>query len=148
LGATRDPDLVRQIGRLTALEMLATGIPWNFSPVVAVVQDVRWGRTYEGFKKLDFNVVVDLFWKAPARFARGYRLPSADEPVPPRIYGDYALLTARYMPIQYAVMQLTPPSLLNAIAYRVAVRRTVPEHAGQLHRSQRGAAVPGLSSEF
>jgi beta-glucosidase len=29
--------------------MLATGIPWNFAPVLAAVQDVRWGRTYEGY---------------------------------------------------------------------------------------------------
>ena len=49
LGATNDPVLVEKIGRATAEEILATGIPWNFSPVVAVVQDVRWGRTYEGF---------------------------------------------------------------------------------------------------
>ena len=49
LGATNNPKLVEQIGRATAEEMLATGIPWNFAPVVAVVQDVRWGRTYEGF---------------------------------------------------------------------------------------------------
>ena len=49
LGAANDPELVEQIGRATAEEMLATGIPWNFAPVVAVVQDVRWGRTYEGY---------------------------------------------------------------------------------------------------
>ncbi|MBK9926488.1 MAG: glycoside hydrolase family 3 C-terminal domain-containing protein [Anaerolineales bacterium] len=49
LGATNDPDLVNKIGRATAEEILASGIPWNFAPVVAVVQDVRWGRTYEGF---------------------------------------------------------------------------------------------------
>ena len=49
LGAANDPDLMEKIGRATAEEMLATGIPWNFAPVVAVVQDVRWGRTYEGY---------------------------------------------------------------------------------------------------
>ena len=49
LGATNNPELVKKIGRATAEEILATGIPWNFAPVVAVVQDVRWGRTYEGF---------------------------------------------------------------------------------------------------
>jgi beta-glucosidase len=49
LGAAKDPDLIEKIGRATAQEMLATGIPWNFAPVVAVVQDVRWGRTYEGY---------------------------------------------------------------------------------------------------
>ena len=49
LGAANNPELMQKIGRATAEEMLATGIPWNFAPVVAVVQDVRWGRTYEGY---------------------------------------------------------------------------------------------------
>ena len=49
LGATRDPVLVRDIGRVTALEMAGTGIRWTFSPCLAVVQDERWGRTYESF---------------------------------------------------------------------------------------------------
>lgn len=49
LGATNDPALVERIGRATAEEILASGIPWNFAPVIAVVQDVRWGRTYEGY---------------------------------------------------------------------------------------------------
>lgn len=49
LGATRNPDLVRQIAEITAREMIATGIYWDFAPVVAPVLDVRWGRSYEGF---------------------------------------------------------------------------------------------------
>jgi beta-glucosidase len=51
LGATRDPELVERIGRATAEEMVATGIYWNFGPVVAVPQDIRWGRTYEGYSE-------------------------------------------------------------------------------------------------
>ncbi len=49
LGAAGDAGLVERIGRATAAEMAATGVRWNFGPVVAVPQDVRWGRTYEGF---------------------------------------------------------------------------------------------------
>ena len=49
LGASHDVDLVKRIGEATALEMAATGIRWDFGPVVAVPQDVRWGRTYEGY---------------------------------------------------------------------------------------------------
>jgi beta-glucosidase len=49
LGAARDPALVQEIGRVTALEMAGTGIRWTFSPCLAVVQDERWGRTYESF---------------------------------------------------------------------------------------------------
>src|SRR5215216_1231232 len=51
LGAANDPELVKKIGRATAEEILASGIPWNFAPVLAVVQDVRWGRTYEGYSE-------------------------------------------------------------------------------------------------
>jgi beta-glucosidase len=49
LGASRNAALVRQIGQATAEEMLATGVQWNFAPVVAVPQDIRWGRTYEAY---------------------------------------------------------------------------------------------------
>ncbi len=49
LGAVDDVDLVRRIGRATALEMAATGVTWTFAPTVAVPRDIRWGRTYEGF---------------------------------------------------------------------------------------------------
>jgi beta-glucosidase len=49
LGATRDPGLVEEIGRATAAEVRATGIPWNFSPCLCVTRDERWGRSYESF---------------------------------------------------------------------------------------------------
>ncbi|MBA9003323.1 glycoside hydrolase family 3 protein [Thermomonospora cellulosilytica] len=49
LGATRDPRLVERIGRATAEEVRATGIPWNFSPCLCVSRDERWGRSYESF---------------------------------------------------------------------------------------------------
>ena len=51
LGATGDADLVWRIGEATASEMAATNIRWNFAPVVAVVQDIRWGRTYESYSE-------------------------------------------------------------------------------------------------
>ncbi len=51
LGCTRDPELVEKVARITALEVRATGINWTFSPCVTVPQDVRWGRTYEGFSE-------------------------------------------------------------------------------------------------
>ncbi len=49
LGAANDPELIYAIGAATAREMAATGLNWNFSPCVAVVQDIRWGRCYESF---------------------------------------------------------------------------------------------------
>jgi len=49
LGATRDPDLSRRTGEVTATEVRATGIPWDFAPCLCVIRDDRWGRSYEGF---------------------------------------------------------------------------------------------------
>ncbi|HQR88416.1 MAG TPA: glycoside hydrolase family 3 N-terminal domain-containing protein, partial [Caulobacter sp.] len=49
LGAARDPDLIRRIGEVTALEMAASGADWTFGPTVAVPRDERWGRAYEGY---------------------------------------------------------------------------------------------------
>ncbi len=51
LGATRNPALLRQIGGITALETRVTGMEWTFAPTVAVPQDDRWGRTYEGYSE-------------------------------------------------------------------------------------------------
>ena len=51
LGATRDPQLIRRIGEITALEVRVTGLDWAFSPTVAVARDVRWGRTYESYSE-------------------------------------------------------------------------------------------------
>ena len=49
LGCTWNPELVKQVNQITAKEVAATGIDWTFSPCIAVVQNERWGRTYEGF---------------------------------------------------------------------------------------------------
>ncbi len=49
LGAAHDPALVRRIGAGTAAEIAGSGIEWTFAPTLAVPQDPRWGRTYEGY---------------------------------------------------------------------------------------------------
>jgi beta-glucosidase len=51
LGCTRNPALVEDIGKITALEMRATGAQWAFAPCVATPRDERWGRAYEGFSE-------------------------------------------------------------------------------------------------
>jgi beta-glucosidase len=59
LGCTRNPYLVEQIGQITAEEVRATGINWAFAPCVTVPQDIRWGRTYEGYSE-DPDIVKEL----------------------------------------------------------------------------------------
>jgi len=51
LGAANDPDLIYEIGRITALEILTTGLDWTFAPTIAVVRNDRWGRTYESYSE-------------------------------------------------------------------------------------------------
>lgn len=59
LGASGDADLVQRIGRATAEALVATGVRWNFAPMVAVPQDLRWGRAYECYSD-DPERVADL----------------------------------------------------------------------------------------
>ncbi|MFP4014803.1 MAG: glycoside hydrolase family 3 N-terminal domain-containing protein [Chitinispirillaceae bacterium] len=49
LGCTRNPELVKQAARITAIETAASGPHWTFAPCIAVPRNERWGRTYEGF---------------------------------------------------------------------------------------------------
>lgn len=51
LGAAGDAALVEKAARITAAEVAATGIDWTFAPCVTVPQDIRWGRSYEGFSE-------------------------------------------------------------------------------------------------
>jgi len=51
LGATGNPQLVEEIARITAIEATATGIHWTFAPSISVPQNIRWGRTYEGYSE-------------------------------------------------------------------------------------------------
>ncbi|WP_418959559.1 glycoside hydrolase family 3 protein [Streptomyces tritici] len=49
IGASRDPALAARTGAVTAKEVRATGVPWDFAPCLCVTRDERWGRSYEAF---------------------------------------------------------------------------------------------------
>ncbi|MFJ8952592.1 glycoside hydrolase family 3 protein [Streptomyces sp. NPDC102381] len=49
IGASRDPQLAEKTGAVTASEVRATGVPWDFAPCLCVSRDERWGRSYEAF---------------------------------------------------------------------------------------------------
>jgi beta-glucosidase len=76
LGCTRNPKLVEQVHRITAEEVRATGIQWAFGPCVTVPQDIRWGRTYEGFSE-DPKLVREL--AGPA--VRGFQGKDYSDPL-------------------------------------------------------------------
>lgn len=51
LGAANNPELIEKIAQITAKELSITGHDWTFAPTLAVPQNDRWGRTYEGFSE-------------------------------------------------------------------------------------------------
>ena len=51
LGAANNPDLIEEIYTATAKELRVSGHDWTFAPTLAVPQNDRWGRTYEGFSE-------------------------------------------------------------------------------------------------
>jgi beta-glucosidase len=66
LGASRDPELAKKIGRATAEEVSGTGIDWTFAPCLCVARDDRWGRTYESFGEVpqiaaSMTTIIDGF---------------------------------------------------------------------------------------
>jgi beta-glucosidase len=76
LGCTRNAALVEKVERATAEEVRSTGIQWAFGPCVAVPQDIRWGRTYEGFSE-DPALVKEL--AGPA--VRGFQGAGLEDPL-------------------------------------------------------------------
>ncbi|MDR2361381.1 MAG: glycoside hydrolase family 3 C-terminal domain-containing protein [Prevotellaceae bacterium] len=49
LAATWNPAHARRMGEITAYEMRAANVPWNFAPVLDLGSDPRWPRQYENF---------------------------------------------------------------------------------------------------
>ncbi|QLE02252.1 beta-glucosidase BglX [Galbibacter sp. BG1] len=48
LSASWDMDLIKRTAQIAAKEATADGINWNFSPMVDIARDPRWGRIAEG----------------------------------------------------------------------------------------------------
>src|SRR5262249_15661578 len=88
LGATRDAELLRRIGEITALELRVVGGDWAFAPTVAVVRDDRWGRTYEGYAEAPD--IVHAFARAMIEGIQG-RPGDADF-----LRGPHVLATAKH----------------------------------------------------
>lgn len=59
LAATWSPELVEQIGRVTARDLRVCGTPWNFAPVVDVGRMPLWSRFFETFGE-DVHLVRTL----------------------------------------------------------------------------------------
>lgn len=85
LGAARDPDLIEEIGRVTAKEVALTGLDWTFAPTLCVARDDRWGRAYECFSE-----DPEIGESYADRFVRGLQGPTGS------MQGDYVVATAKH----------------------------------------------------
>jgi beta-glucosidase len=56
LSCSWNPDLLAEVGRITAKEAAATGMRWTFSPVLGTARDLRWGRIDETFGEDPFLI--------------------------------------------------------------------------------------------
>lgn len=59
MAATRNRELVRREGEITAQEVRAAGIPWNFNPVLGVGRHPAWPRFWETYGE-DTYLVSEL----------------------------------------------------------------------------------------
>jgi len=59
LGAMNDPALITHVEQVTRDEVLGTGVRWTFAPCVCTPQDIRWGRTYEGYSEVPSDTATD-----------------------------------------------------------------------------------------
>ena len=58
MAATRNPELVKKSAEITAYEMRAAGLPWNFNPVLGVGRNQLWSRLWETFGEDPYLVSV------------------------------------------------------------------------------------------
>jgi beta-glucosidase len=75
LATSWNPELLEQVGRVTAEEAAPTGVHWTFSPVLCLTRDLRWGRTGETFGEDPY-----LIGEFGAALIRGYQGTGLDDP--------------------------------------------------------------------
>jgi beta-glucosidase len=75
LAATWNPLLVKEAAAITAYDVAASGIPWNFSPVLDLARQPLWGRYYE-----TFGEDVHLAKTMGKAFIRGYQGEDVKQP--------------------------------------------------------------------
>lgn len=76
LSCSWNPELARAMGRVTAKEMLCTGLHWTFSPVLCLTRDLRWGRVGETFGEDPY--LIGEFGKAAVRGYQGEDISHPD----------------------------------------------------------------------
>ncbi len=77
LAATWNKDLAEKCGSITSYELKASGIPWNYAPVLDVSKQPLWGRIFESFGEDTY--LVSEMGKSFINGAQGNDISSFDK---------------------------------------------------------------------
>lgn len=75
LAGSWNVELIEKVARVTAEEIVPTGIHWTYSPVLCLTRDLRWGRVNETFGEDPY-----LIGEFAAAMIRGYQGEGLDDP--------------------------------------------------------------------
>lgn len=130
MAASRNPELVKQAAKITAVETRASGIRWNFDPVLGLGRQPLWSRFEETFGE-DVHVVTELGTaairgyeedglKSPTAVAScmkhylGYSIPLSGKDRTPAYIPEYVLREYLLPPFKSAVEAGTSTVMINS----------------------------------
>ncbi len=130
IAATRNPNLAGKAAHITALETRATGIRWNFDPVVGMGREPLWSRFEETFGEDVFltssmgSSVIKAYEKDDLRKAEavascmkhfiGYSVPASGKDRTPSYIPERQLREIFLPPFQKAVEAGTSTVMVNS----------------------------------
>lgn len=130
MAATRNPELVKQSAKITAIETRASGIRWNFDPVLGLGRQPLWSRFEETFGE-DVHLVTAMGTaaikgyeedglKSPTAVAScmkhylGYSIPASGKDRTPAYIPEYTLREYLLPPFKSAVDAGTSTVMINS----------------------------------
>ncbi len=132
MGATFNPELVRQGAEVTAYETKAGSLPWNFSPVVDLGRDARWPRQWEtfgedsylvsvmgdaatvGYQGEDYNKIADDRVAACLKHFMGYGTPASGKDRTPSYISEQDMRERHFAPFLSAVRKGALSVMVNS----------------------------------
>lgn len=123
MAATFNESLVEEGARITAYEVKASNIPWNFSPTMDIGRDSRWSRIWEsygedtyinarmgkavvrGYEGTDRNRIAKNHIAACLKHYLGYGVPVSGKDRTPAIISESDLREKFFEPFRAAVVE-------------------------------------------
>ncbi|UII28104.1 glycoside hydrolase family 3 C-terminal domain-containing protein [Fulvivirga maritima] len=147
MAATRNPELVKESAHLTAIETRASGIRWNFDPVLGLGRQPLWSRFEETFGE-DVYLVSEMGSAAIKAYQGddltayssvaaclkhflGYSLPASGKDRTPAYITDYTINEYLLPPFQAAVDANAATAMINS-----AEINGVPVHGSKYYLTE------------